>query len=64
MGSIDTMKYLSISIDNSGTVIDKYRYFPFILFCGRYICTLGNVKKLACNFKKIFFRLGEIFKQG
>ncbi len=51
-----------ISIDTSGTVIDKYWYFPFILFSGRYVCTLENVKKLACNLKKIFFRSGEIFK--
>ncbi len=36
LGSIDTMKYqhneVSISINTSGTVIDKYLYFPFILF--------------------------------
>ncbi len=54
----------------------RYRYFRYSFqvqlsisintshsyFSGRYVCILENVKKLACNFKKIFFQSGEIFK--
>ncbi len=55
MGSTDTLKYrseVSISIDTSETVIDKYRYFPI----------QDNSEKIWGNFEKILEENRKILK--